>query len=117
MRYRAIWRYSQCCRNKGQVVAECEADSLPAFAEQLVTTYAYDLGDGFSHSIFKSEKAILDCYAEELPEWFVKITAYPVHVFTSNFGEEILCNPSATAVINQIRGEGYGDYNLRITGI
>ena len=117
MRYKAKWVYSQCCTRKGQLKAECEADSLPDFAEQLVTTYAYNLGDGFSHSIFKSEEAILDCYSEELPEWFVKITAYPVHVFTSNFGEEILCNPSATAVINQISGESYGDYDLKITGL
>jgi len=116
-RYKAVWTYSQCCLRKGQVVAECESDSLPEFAKQLVTTYAYNLGDGFSHGLFESEKAIKDCYGEALPEWFNKVTTYPVHVFTSNFGEEILCNPSASAIINQVRGESYGDYDLKVTGV
>ena len=116
-RYKAIWTYSQCCLRKGQVAAECEADSLPEFAKQLVNTYAYNLGDGFSHGLFESEKAIKDCYGDDLPEWFGKVTAYPVHVFTSNFGEEILCNPSASAIVNQIRKVTAIMMELEIKGI
>jgi len=116
-RFKAVWKYSQCCTRKGQVVAECEAATLAEFAHQLCTTYAYHLGDGFSFSQFKDEEAIRDCYGEVLPGWFDTITAYPVLVFTSNYGEEILCNPSATAIVNQIRGESFGDYDLIIKGV
>lgn len=116
-RFKAIWKYSQCCLRKGQVFAECEAATLTEFAHQLCTTYAYNLGDGFSFSRFESEKEIKDCFGDELPEWHKSVTAYPVLVFASNFGEEILCNPTATAIVNQIRGESYGDYDLEIKGI
>jgi len=120
-KYKAVWRYSACCLRKGQIVAECEADSLPEFARKLVAIYAYSLGDDFCHAVFETEQAILACYDEDVPDWWTRIpgdnAAYPVHVFTSNSGEEILCNPSATAIINQIHGEGYGDYDLTITGI
>jgi hypothetical protein len=117
-RYTAKWVKGQQCQiQRGKVIAEAEADSLPEFASQLCTNYAYNLGDGFSFQKFESETEIKDSYGDELPEWFKDVTAYPVLVFVSNFGTEILCNPSASAIINQIRGESYGDYDLTINGI
>ena len=118
-RYKAKWIYSPCCLRKGEVKAECEGKTLSEFAHNLCTTYAYELGDGFSFARYESEKQIIDFYGgeENLPDWFVNITTYPVLVFWNNFGEETLCDPTATAIINQIAGESYGDYNLTITGV
>ncbi|HAL44578.1 MAG TPA: hypothetical protein DCP47_01430 [Phycisphaerales bacterium] len=115
--YKAIWTYGQQCRRAGEVFAECEANSLPEFAKSLCDTYGLNLGDGFSFQKFDSEKEVKDCYGDDLPEWFENVTAYPVFVFSSNFGTEILCNPSSSAIINQVRGESYGDYDLTIKGI
>ena len=119
-RYKAIWTYSQCCLRKGQEFASCEADTLPEFASELCTTYAYNLGDGFWFARYENEAELRGCFgedSEDLPEWFNEITAYPVLVFSSGFGEEILCKHSATAIISQIQSESYGDYDLEIKGI
>lgn len=116
-RFKAIWKYNQCCLRKGQVFAECEAATLTEFSHKLCTTYAYGLGDGFSFMQFENEEQIKDFFGDDLPEWYDAITAYPVLVFSSNFGTEILCNPSATAIVKQICDEAYGDYDLEIKGI
>jgi hypothetical protein len=117
-KYKAQWVKGQQCRvSRGKVVAEAAADSLPEFAKQLCNVYGNGLGDGFSFCKFDSEKEIEDCYGEDLPEWHKQTTDYPVFVFSSNFGAEILCKPTATAIINQICGESYGDYDLEVKGV
>jgi hypothetical protein len=119
-RYKAKWIYGPQTSRKGQIKAECEADSLPEFAKALCREYAYNLGDGFWFQIYSSEKEIKSTFGDELddmPEWFIQVTEYPVYYFGSGFGEEILCKPTATQIINQILGEAYGDYDLKITGI
>lgn len=112
--YKAIWSYNQSCLRKGQEVARCEAVSADEFASQLCTTYAFGLGDGFSFARYESEEQIHESYGDDWPEWAESITAYPVLVFTSNFGDEILCNPSTAQIIDQIECESYGDYDLTI---
>ncbi len=117
--YSAQWIYGQQCQRHGQIKAECAAETLEEFAHQLCTAYAYELGDGFSFYRWESEKDIRDCYGDapdDLPGWFSSITAYPVLEFTSDCGDEILCNPTPQQIIDHIRGEHYGDYDLRITG-
>jgi len=119
-RYKAKWIYGPQTGRSGQIKAECEADSLPEFAKNLCNEYAYNLSDDFWFGIYNNEAAIKDSFGEGpegVPDWVSQITAYPVYYFGGNFGDEILCNPSATKIINQIAGEGYGDYDLKISGI
>lgn len=118
-RYKAIWVSNQSCVQKGKEIARCEADNSKDFANSLCTTYANELGDSFCFNKFKNENEIKDCFGndlDDLPDWFNEVTAYPVLVFTSNAGTEILCNPTATAIIRQIASEHYGDSDLTIKG-
>ncbi|MBN2591621.1 MAG: hypothetical protein JXA96_17275 [Sedimentisphaerales bacterium] len=119
-RYKAKWVYGPHTLRRGQIKAECEADSLHDFAKALCNNYAYNLGDGFWFAIYDSAEEIESICIEEAtdkPAWAKQITDYPVYYFGSGYGEEILCNPSAAQIINQIIGESYGDYDLKITGI
>jgi len=117
-RYKAIWIYGPQCTRAGQEKARREARTLPEFAQKLCQVYGNFLGDGFSCYEFKNEDAVFNCFgSDDLPDWFAAVTGYPVYVFSSCFGREILCNPTATAIINQIRGESYGDYDLTIMGV
>lgn len=116
-RYKAKWVYGPQCLRAGQIMAECEANSLPEFAKALCNEYAYNLGDGFWFTIYSNKAEIESTFGEDLPDWCSQITSYPVYYFGSGFGEEILCNPSATQIIRQIQGESYVDYDLQTSGI
>ena len=117
IRYRAKWIYGPQCLRKDQIKAECEARTLTEFSYALCAEYGYNVGDNFSFFKFQNEQEVRNCYGDELPEWFDEITAYPVLTFSSPSGTEILCNPTATDIVNMIRSDFYGDYDLHITGI
>lgn len=116
-RYKAKWVYGQQCLRKGQVKAECEANTLREFAAALITDYCNSLGDGFSGGTWPDLPAVRDCYGDDLPDWVGEVTAWPAVELSSNCGTTVLSRPTAIEIVNAIRGEDYGDYSLRIAGI
>ena len=124
-RYTAKWRYGRQCLRAGEIKAECEANSLPEFAQALCREYAYGLGDDFCFAIWGTFEQFVDAWGDDPADWpawareanIADNEVWPIYEFTSSFGTELLCHPSASKIITQIADESYGDYDLVITGI
>jgi len=115
---KATWKYDNCCGTKaGRIAVEVEASTLKEFAEKLLNAYAFELGDGYYTQTFIGIEDVKSTFGEDLPEWAADNQMWPVVALTSNGITEILCNPTAKDIVKQIRGEGYGDLNLTITGV
>lgn len=111
-RYKAIWTYS------GEVKASCSASSLPDFAKAMCHVYAHVLGDDFWMFIFVSRSKVSDFYVGlpyGVPTWQPDAPKYPLFLFGSETGEDVLCNPSASEIIRYVAGKS-GGYDVRITG-
>ena len=117
MRYKAIWEYNQSCQKRGQEKTRCEADNYADFAKGLCAVYGLEIGDDFSCLIFKNIQGLENSYGEAIPEEIEDLTTFPIIMFSSNYGDEILYNPTNSEIINKIQNDSYGDYNLKITGI
>jgi hypothetical protein len=114
MYYKARWFYGNDTRREKIC---CISSSRDGFAAELCRVYAHDLGDLFSFDRFEDARAVRDRYGKRLPGWFKQVTSYPVLVFGSKSGVEILCNPTVMEIVDHIRGADYGDLKLKIQRI
>lgn len=118
---KAKWIKSQSCVDKGKVVAEVEAEDVVDFKHLLINKYAYHLRDSYSFQEYCSLDEVKDFLGGDTEYWpkthrtLIDNQVWPVLEFTSNSGTEFLFNPSPEEVIEQIRGEDYGDLILTIT--